>query len=122
MFTDESRFALEPDDKRIRIWRKQGTRNHPQSIAEHYAFPGGSIMVWIPCSNCGGGDSWCSHLSSLRGFRQAKSYCHLYGAQGQRHAYLLPHATMNFVGLDLTTSDRWCCVSKPEAHQTRATT
>ncbi|GFW25393.1 HTH_Tnp_Tc3_2 domain-containing protein [Trichonephila clavipes] len=29
MFTDESRFALEPDDKRIRIWRKQGTRNQP---------------------------------------------------------------------------------------------
>ncbi|GFU28416.1 hypothetical protein TNCV_3579801 [Trichonephila clavipes] len=29
MFTDESRFALEPDDKRIRVWCKQGTRNHP---------------------------------------------------------------------------------------------
>ncbi|GFU88183.1 HTH_Tnp_Tc3_2 domain-containing protein [Trichonephila clavipes] len=27
MFTDESGFALKPDDKRIRIWRKQGTRN-----------------------------------------------------------------------------------------------
>ncbi|GFW74988.1 transposable element Tcb1 transposase [Trichonephila clavipes] len=32
MFADESRFALEPDDKRIRIWRKQGTRNQPQNI------------------------------------------------------------------------------------------
>ncbi|GFW31055.1 HTH_Tnp_Tc3_2 domain-containing protein [Trichonephila clavipes] len=31
MFTDESRFALEPDDKRIRIWRKQGTRNQPKT-------------------------------------------------------------------------------------------
>ncbi|GFW35939.1 hypothetical protein TNCV_1927681 [Trichonephila clavipes] len=38
-------------------------------------------------------------------FRRAKSYSHLYGAQGQRQAYLLPHATMNFVVLDLTTSD-----------------
>ncbi|GFV88572.1 uncharacterized protein TNCV_1243821 [Trichonephila clavipes] len=38
-------------------------------------------------------------------FRRAKSYCHLYGVQGQRHAYSLPLATMNFVGLDLTTSD-----------------
>ncbi|GFT01970.1 HTH_Tnp_Tc3_2 domain-containing protein [Trichonephila clavipes] len=27
MFTDESRFTLEPNDKRIKIWRKQGTRN-----------------------------------------------------------------------------------------------
>ncbi|GFX00388.1 uncharacterized protein TNCV_4680631 [Trichonephila clavipes] len=40
-------------------------------------------------------------------FRRGKSYCHLYGAQGQRQAYFLFHATMNFVGLDLTeTSDR----------------
>ncbi|GFS71487.1 transposable element Tcb1 transposase [Trichonephila clavipes] len=45
-FTDESRFALEPDDKRIRIWRKQGTRNQLQNIIEHHTFRGGSIMVW----------------------------------------------------------------------------
>ncbi|GFX98276.1 transposable element Tcb1 transposase [Trichonephila clavipes] len=32
MFTDKSRFALEPDDKRISIWRKQGTRNQPRNI------------------------------------------------------------------------------------------
>ncbi|GFU97960.1 hypothetical protein TNCV_383251 [Trichonephila clavipes] len=32
-----------------------------------------------------------SHLSSLRGsFTELKSHCHLYGAQGQRQAYLLP--------------------------------
>ncbi|GFU15599.1 hypothetical protein TNCV_1170981 [Trichonephila clavipes] len=35
-------------------------------------------------------------------FRRANSYCHLYGAQGQGQL-----ATMNFVGLDLTTPDRW---------------
>ncbi|GFV91263.1 transposable element Tcb1 transposase [Trichonephila clavipes] len=50
MFTDESRFSLEPDDKRIRIWRKQGTRNQPQNITEHHAFRGGSIMVWAGIS------------------------------------------------------------------------
>ncbi|GFW67904.1 hypothetical protein TNCV_3872341 [Trichonephila clavipes] len=44
-------------------------------------------------------------------FRRAKSYCHLYGAQNQRQAYLLPHATMNFVDLDLTTSDRYRSLS-----------
>ncbi|GFV17028.1 hypothetical protein TNCV_571321 [Trichonephila clavipes] len=38
--------------------------------------------------------------------RRAKSYCHLYVAQGQRPApHFWPFATMNFVGLDLTTSD-----------------
>ncbi|GFT15921.1 transposable element Tcb1 transposase [Trichonephila clavipes] len=50
MFTDESRFALEPDDLRIRIWRKQGTRNQPQNITEYNAFRGGSIMVWAGIS------------------------------------------------------------------------
>ncbi|GFT29690.1 transposable element Tcb1 transposase [Trichonephila clavipes] len=50
MFTDESKFTLEPDDKRIGIWRKQGTRNQPQNITEHPAFRGGSIMVWTGIS------------------------------------------------------------------------
>ncbi|GFW70970.1 HTH_Tnp_Tc3_2 domain-containing protein [Trichonephila clavipes] len=31
MFTHESRFALEPDDKRIRIWCKQRTHNQPKT-------------------------------------------------------------------------------------------
>ncbi|GFY22305.1 transposable element Tcb2 transposase [Trichonephila clavipes] len=48
IFTDESRFALEPDDKRIRIWRKQETRNQPQNITEHHAFR--SVMVWAGIS------------------------------------------------------------------------
>ncbi|GFT26598.1 transposable element Tcb1 transposase [Trichonephila clavipes] len=51
MSTDESRFALEPDDKRIRIWRKQGRRNQPQNITEHHAFRGGSFMVWAGISS-----------------------------------------------------------------------
>ncbi|GFV08881.1 transposable element Tcb1 transposase [Trichonephila clavipes] len=38
MFTYESRFALEPDDKRIRICYKQGTHNQPQNIPEQHAF------------------------------------------------------------------------------------
>ncbi|KFM71640.1 Transposable element Tc3 transposase, partial [Stegodyphus mimosarum] len=50
MFTDESRFALEPDDKRIRIWHEQRTRNQSQNITEHHAFRGGSIMAWAGIS------------------------------------------------------------------------
>ncbi|GFU55718.1 HTH_Tnp_Tc3_2 domain-containing protein [Trichonephila clavipes] len=45
MFVNESRFALETDDKHIRIWRKQGTRNQPQNNNQHHAFRGRSIMV-----------------------------------------------------------------------------
>ncbi|GFS71647.1 uncharacterized protein TNCV_4270421 [Trichonephila clavipes] len=36
----------------------------------------------VPCLICGGGDRWWRHLSSLREFHRAKSYCHLYGTQG----------------------------------------
>ncbi|GFV37062.1 transposable element Tcb1 transposase [Trichonephila clavipes] len=50
MFTDESKFALEPDDKCIRMWRERGTRNQPQNITEHHAFQGRSIMVWAEIS------------------------------------------------------------------------
>ncbi|GFX00447.1 transposable element Tcb1 transposase [Trichonephila clavipes] len=50
VFTDESRFVLESDYKRIRIWRILGTRNQPQNITEHPAFRGGSIMVWAGIS------------------------------------------------------------------------
>ncbi|GFX20250.1 uncharacterized protein TNCV_1438091 [Trichonephila clavipes] len=37
----------------------------------------------VSCLNFGGGDRWCRHLSSLWEFYRAKSYCHLYGDQGQ---------------------------------------
>ena len=50
MFTDESRFALEPDDKRIRIYREQGTRIQPQSITKYHALRDGSIMMWAEIS------------------------------------------------------------------------
>ncbi|GFU46644.1 hypothetical protein TNCV_1546591 [Trichonephila clavipes] len=43
----------------------------------------------------------------LEEFRRVNSYCHLYGGQGQRQAFSWPLATMNFVGLNLTTSDRF---------------
>ncbi|GFW16950.1 hypothetical protein TNCV_2760781 [Trichonephila clavipes] len=43
------------------------------------------------CRNCGGRDRDRVAIYRPFGeFRRAKSYCHLYGAQGQRQAYLLP--------------------------------
>ncbi|GFV19678.1 hypothetical protein TNCV_479041 [Trichonephila clavipes] len=42
------------------------------------------------CRNCGGGDRGRVAIYRPFGeFRRAKSYCHLYGAQSQRQAYLL---------------------------------
>ncbi|GFU70611.1 hypothetical protein TNCV_2971711 [Trichonephila clavipes] len=43
------------------------------------------------CRNCEGGDRGrVAIYRPFEEFRRAKSYCHLYGAQGQRQAYLLP--------------------------------
>ncbi|GFY00793.1 uncharacterized protein TNCV_2141851 [Trichonephila clavipes] len=66
-------------------------------------FPSPSVQAEIVEVEIGG----VAIYSPFGEFRLAKSYCHLYGAQGKRQAYFLPLATMNFVGLDLTTSDRW---------------
>ncbi|GFV73587.1 hypothetical protein TNCV_1269671 [Trichonephila clavipes] len=40
-------------------------------------------------------------------FHPANSHCHLYGDESQRQAYFQLFATLNFVDLDLTSSDRW---------------
>ncbi|GFW00307.1 relaxin receptor 2 [Trichonephila clavipes] len=44
------------------------------------------------CRNCGGGDRGRVAISIVPSgsFTELKSHCHLYGAQGQRQAYLLP--------------------------------
>ncbi|GFU92571.1 hypothetical protein TNCV_4795001 [Trichonephila clavipes] len=43
------------------------------------------------CRNCGGGDRGRVAIYRAFGnFTELKSHCHLYGAQGQRQAYLLP--------------------------------
>ncbi|GFY19870.1 hypothetical protein TNCV_2145631 [Trichonephila clavipes] len=60
----------------------------------------------VPCRNYGGRDRRSRHLSSLWEFRRVKLSCHLYGAQGQRQAYFLPLAMMNFMDPYLTTSNR----------------
>ncbi|GFT38700.1 uncharacterized protein TNCV_1498911 [Trichonephila clavipes] len=43
----------------------------------------------LTCRNCGGRDRGRVAIYRPFGeFRRAKSYCHLFGAQGQRQAYL----------------------------------
>lgn len=47
LFTDESRFALEGCDGRVRVWRReQEHRNHPDCVAARTAFRSGSVMIW----------------------------------------------------------------------------
>lgn len=46
LFSDESRFCLEPDNRRIRVWRRLGERFVDDCVVERSHFGGGSVMVW----------------------------------------------------------------------------
>ena len=46
MFTDESRFRLDHNDGRVRVWRRRGERLRDECIKEVTPFGGGSVMVW----------------------------------------------------------------------------
>ncbi|KAK7116312.1 hypothetical protein V1264_002016 [Littorina saxatilis] len=46
LFTDESRYCLEPADGRIRVWRRRGERFAEGAVLERQRFGGGSVMVW----------------------------------------------------------------------------
>ncbi|GFX99694.1 hypothetical protein TNCV_3053511 [Trichonephila clavipes] len=66
---------------------KAGNNNHIYEFVEQLNQKSQPLKNFqISCLNCG--DRWCRHLSSLREFHRANSDCHLYGAQGQRQAYI----------------------------------
>ncbi|GFU34690.1 transposable element Tcb2 transposase [Trichonephila clavipes] len=45
MFSDESRFSLNSDSRRLTIWREHGTRFEPRHITERHHFPSRGVMV-----------------------------------------------------------------------------
>ncbi|GFT67158.1 transposable element Tcb2 transposase [Trichonephila clavipes] len=45
MFSDESRFSLSSDSRRVTIWRELGTRFEPRNITEGHNFPSRGVMV-----------------------------------------------------------------------------
>ncbi|GFT43586.1 hypothetical protein TNCV_3133101 [Trichonephila clavipes] len=61
------------------------------ALKDWYTIKYAMKLTKFTCRNCGGGDRGGVAIYRPFGeFRRAKSYCHLYGAQGQRQAYLLP--------------------------------
>ncbi|GBN32974.1 hypothetical protein AVEN_153850-1 [Araneus ventricosus] len=46
LFTDESRFSLNTDSRRMFIWREPGTRYLPSNVREIDHYGGGGLMVW----------------------------------------------------------------------------
>ncbi|UYV65651.1 hypothetical protein LAZ67_3004955 [Cordylochernes scorpioides] len=52
LFSDESRFSLNTDSRRVFIWREPGTRYHSSNIREIDSFSGGSLLVWAGIRLC----------------------------------------------------------------------
>lgn len=50
MFSDESRFGMYNDSRRIRVWRQPGRVNRLNAVQEVHSFRGGTIMVWAGIS------------------------------------------------------------------------
>lgn len=46
LFTDESRFGLHPDSRRLRVWRQPGNLERLRAYQEVYSYQGGTVMVW----------------------------------------------------------------------------
>ncbi|GFW90861.1 transposable element Tcb2 transposase [Trichonephila clavipes] len=46
LFSDEPRFSLHPDNRRIFIWRDRGSRNNPAFVHESVRFGGGRVLVY----------------------------------------------------------------------------
>ncbi|GFX13320.1 transposable element Tcb2 transposase [Trichonephila clavipes] len=45
-FSDESRFSVHPDNRRIFIWKDRGNRNNPAFVHESVRFDGGGVLVY----------------------------------------------------------------------------
>lgn len=46
LFTDECRFCLKPDDRRVKVLRRRKERNAQCNVVGTVQYGGGSIMVW----------------------------------------------------------------------------
>ncbi|GFY03691.1 transposable element Tcb2 transposase [Trichonephila clavipes] len=46
LFSDESRFSVHPNNSRIFIWRKCGSRNNPASVHESVTFGGEGVLLY----------------------------------------------------------------------------
>ncbi|UYV64531.1 hypothetical protein LAZ67_3001114 [Cordylochernes scorpioides] len=46
VFSDESRFCLSSDSRRVRVWRRRGERSNPAAIVERPTLRQRGIMVW----------------------------------------------------------------------------
>lgn len=65
LFTDESRFGLMSDSRRIRIWTNRQTPRNARFIQKVAPFKGGTIMVWGGICYNGRTDLYVCHRSMI---------------------------------------------------------
>ena len=51
LFSDKSRFTVDHNDGRIRVWRRRGERFHPQFAVAHNRWGAGPVMIWAGISS-----------------------------------------------------------------------
>ncbi|GFT66339.1 transposable element Tcb1 transposase [Trichonephila clavipes] len=71
LFTDESRFSLECDTRRVLVWRDKGTRNNPTFVHERSQYRRAGWMVWGGISIGGRTDLHIIRNGTLTGRRNA---------------------------------------------------
>jgi transposase len=69
LFTDESRFSLESDNRRVLIWRERSTRNNRPFVRERSHYGGGGVLIWAGISIGGRTDLYVLRNGSLTGLR-----------------------------------------------------
>ncbi|GFS81381.1 zygotic DNA replication licensing factor mcm6 [Trichonephila clavipes] len=71
LFTDESRFSLDCDTRRVLVWRDRGTRNNPAFVHERSQYRRAGRMVWGGISIGGRTDLHIIRNGTLTGRRYA---------------------------------------------------
>ncbi|GFW46152.1 transposable element Tcb1 transposase [Trichonephila clavipes] len=69
IFSDESRFSVHPNNRRIFIWRECGSRNNSASVHESVRFGGGGVLVYGSISIDGRTDLYIIRDGPLTGRR-----------------------------------------------------
>ena len=76
LFTDESKFCLDFNDGRRRVWRQKNERYRDCCVAEHDRFGGGAVMVWGGICYDGVTDLHVIRDGSLTGVRYRDEILH----------------------------------------------
>ena len=76
LWTDESKFNLDFNDGRRRVWRQRNERFLDCCVVEHDRFGGGSVLVWAGISYDGHTDLYVIRNGALTGVRYRDEILH----------------------------------------------